>query len=198
MIFIKNTKERILDAALELFSINGYEATSVEEIAAMVGIKAPSIYKHYKNKEEIFTELTNLMVIRYENNSIFKKEYQIDFSLENAIDLVEKQFHFSLTDPYVSKYRRLLTIEQFRNDKAKKIQSERSYYDILSFYERIFNKQIIAGKIEKIDCKILSLEFISPISLLLSQCDRNNELEEEALIIIRKHIHLFFEKYIKN
>ena len=40
----RNTKERILLEALKLFSNEGYEAVSVEQIAAAVGIKAPSLY----------------------------------------------------------------------------------------------------------------------------------------------------------
>ena len=48
-----STKEKILDAALSLFAENGYDGTSVEQIAGIVGIKAPSLYKHYKGKEDI-------------------------------------------------------------------------------------------------------------------------------------------------
>ena len=47
---VMSTKERILDAALTLFAENGYDGTSVEQIANIVGIKAPSLYKHYKGK----------------------------------------------------------------------------------------------------------------------------------------------------
>ena len=47
-----STKEKILDAALTLFAENGYDGTSVEQIANIVGIKAPSLYKHYKSKED--------------------------------------------------------------------------------------------------------------------------------------------------
>ena len=50
-----STKEKILDAALTLFAENGYDGTSVEQIANVVGIKAPSLYKHYKGKEDIVT-----------------------------------------------------------------------------------------------------------------------------------------------
>ena len=50
---VMSTKEKILDAALTLFAENGYDGTSVEQIASIVGIKAPSLYKHYKGKEDI-------------------------------------------------------------------------------------------------------------------------------------------------
>lgn len=50
----ENTKQRILAEALNLFSKNGYQAVSVEQIAKVVGIKAPSLYKHYNSKQDIF------------------------------------------------------------------------------------------------------------------------------------------------
>lgn len=50
----EDTKQRILDEALRLFSQSGYDAVSVERIASAVGIKAPSLYKHFKSKQEIF------------------------------------------------------------------------------------------------------------------------------------------------
>lgn len=49
----EDTKQRILDEALRLFSQSGYDAVSVERIASAVGIKAPSLYKHFKSKQEV-------------------------------------------------------------------------------------------------------------------------------------------------
>ena len=49
-----NTKKRILDEALTLFSEKGYASVFVADIAKAVGIKAPSLYKHYKSKQDIF------------------------------------------------------------------------------------------------------------------------------------------------
>ena len=61
-----STKEKILDAALTLFAENGYDGTSVEQIATVVGIKAPSLYKHYKGKEDILNALIDSAEARYE------------------------------------------------------------------------------------------------------------------------------------
>ena len=47
-----STKEKILEDSLTLFSKQDYDGTSVEQIAQAVGIKAPSLYKHFKGKEE--------------------------------------------------------------------------------------------------------------------------------------------------
>ena len=49
-----STKEKILLEALTLFSKNSYDAITVNQIAQIVGIKAPSLYKHYRSKQEIF------------------------------------------------------------------------------------------------------------------------------------------------
>ena len=60
------TKDKILEAALTLFSENGYDGTSVEEIAKSVGIKAPSLYKHYRGKGDILNALIDTAETRYE------------------------------------------------------------------------------------------------------------------------------------
>ena len=59
------TKERILEEALSLFSKKGFKAVTVEEIAQKVGIKAPSLYKHYKGKNDIFSALIDRSTSRY-------------------------------------------------------------------------------------------------------------------------------------
>ena len=56
-----NTKQRILDEALTLFAEKGYANVYVGQIAEAVGIKAPSLYKHYKSKQDIFNALLDDM-----------------------------------------------------------------------------------------------------------------------------------------
>lgn len=51
------TAQRIKEAALMMFTESGYEGTSMSEIAKVVGIKTPSIYSHYKSKEQLFLQL---------------------------------------------------------------------------------------------------------------------------------------------
>ncbi len=48
------TRERILAAALSLFAEKGFEETTVQDIARSVGIKAASLYAHFKGKTSIF------------------------------------------------------------------------------------------------------------------------------------------------
>ena len=53
----RNTKERILDIAEDLFAQQGFGATSVSEIAVQVGISSPGIYKHFNNKLDIYEQV---------------------------------------------------------------------------------------------------------------------------------------------
>ena len=48
-----NTREEILEAALDLFSVNGYEATSISQLADAVGVRKASLYSHFANKQDI-------------------------------------------------------------------------------------------------------------------------------------------------
>ena len=82
-----STKERILDAALTLFAKNGYSGTSVEQIAEIVGIKAPSLYKHFKGKEDILNTLIDSAEARYEK--FFGSSTNLDYIPEN-IEIFKK------------------------------------------------------------------------------------------------------------
>ena len=62
----EDTKQRILDKALELFSARGYDSVSVGEIAEAVGIRAPSLYNHFPGKQAIFDAIMESTAAQYE------------------------------------------------------------------------------------------------------------------------------------
>ena len=62
---ISPSKRRILDEALKLFAVNGYEATSIEQITNAVGIKKASLYSHFKSKKEILDLLVDEIKEQY-------------------------------------------------------------------------------------------------------------------------------------
>ena len=64
-----DTKHKILDEALTLFSEKGFANVFVNEIAERVGIKAPSLYKHYKSKQAIFDAIIDEMNHRFEQQA---------------------------------------------------------------------------------------------------------------------------------
>ena len=67
------TRQEILNTALELFSVQGYEATSVSQIADAVGIRKASLYSHFTSKQEILDALIQATMAQYEAHSIFAR-----------------------------------------------------------------------------------------------------------------------------
>ena len=68
-----NTKQVILAAALDLFSVQGFEATSISQIADAVGIRKASLYSHFAGKQEILDMLVQGIILQYESKSVFAK-----------------------------------------------------------------------------------------------------------------------------
>ena len=61
----RNTKKAVIYHALALFSDRGYDGVSMRDIASAVGIKAASLYNHFKSKEDIFMSIIDEMSKRY-------------------------------------------------------------------------------------------------------------------------------------
>jgi AcrR family transcriptional regulator len=58
----KPTAERILDAAEDLFAERGYAATSLGDVADRVGIRSPSLYNHFRNKEALYAAVVERLL----------------------------------------------------------------------------------------------------------------------------------------
>lgn len=199
------TKEKILYMALELFSQSGYEGVSMRDIAAAVNIKGSSIYKHYKSKQDIFDSIVKYMEVRYdEAMSLFHLPHgeassvvdsYMNITADKLYEIVYKIFLYFLQDPYTSKFRRILMMEQYRNqvigDTFKKIYFENA----LNFQEELFNVLMERGMLKKLDAKSMALQFYAPIYLLICQYDSLDGKEEEAQEIIRRHVYQFLKLY---
>ena len=131
-----NTKQEILNTALELFSVQGYEATSISQIADAVGIRKASIYSHFASKQDILESLMTQVLEQYNKHSIFIHadwdnaafaEAKQNLSAEEVEQLVFTQIRYILHDSLVSKARKMLTIEQFRNTQMAELQTKRNY-----------------------------------------------------------------------
>ena len=143
---MNNTKKIILEKALELFSTKGYDATTVREIAKEVGITQSSLYKHYKSKEDIFISIFNEMKSRYDEESSKDSIHITKDSLsdgthfsamnrETIADSVINLINYSIDDEFVSRTRKLITIEQFRNKEIAKLYTQR-YVDRMVDYHK--------------------------------------------------------------
>ena len=202
-----NTKQEILDAALDLFSTKGYEATSVSEIAEAVGIRKASLYSHYEGKQEILDSLTKTVMEEYEKHSIFAQanwddpafiEDKRDITSDAAIRMILAHIRYIVHDPRISKSRKMLTIEQFQNPELKKMQTKQNYTDVMRYFTGFVRFLIRQGKLADNDPEIMAAQLCLPISVWINLCDREPERENEAMDLISRHIRQFFRMYRTN
>ena len=192
-----STKERILDAALTLFAENGYDGTSVEQIAGVVGIKAPSLYKHYKGKEDILNALIDSAEARYEE--IFGSEEhigKIPESKEEFIQVTMGRISFTMRDPAIRKIRKFLVQEQFRNKRISEVTTMHQLDGIQGMFAKIINGMMEKGIVKKDDPALLSVELTAPAVLQIARADRQPQYLEESLESIEKHIRHFCTIYM--
>ena len=192
-----STKERILDAALTLFAENGYNGTSVEQIAGVVGIKAPSLYKHYKGKEEILNALIDSAEEWYEE--IFGSEEhigKIPESTEEFIQVTMERISFTMRDPVIRKTRMFLVQEQFRNERISEVTTMHQLDGIQQMFAKIIQGMMDKGIVKKDDPMLLSVELTAPAVLQIARADRQPQYSEEILKSIEQHIRHFCKVYM--
>ncbi len=203
-----DTKQRILDEALTLFSEKGYANVFVADIAEKVGIKAPSLYKHYKNKQAIFDaiieEMNRRFLVEAGNLQINGADASADaeiykhISEEQLITLGNNLFLYFLHDDYTRRFRKMLTIEQFHDKKLATAYMKQYVDDPLSYQEILLGLMVSAGVLQTENVEIMTLHFYAPIYMLLTICDREPEREKEALKKLEAHIRQFNRLYARN
>lgn len=190
------TRERILFAALDLFSEKGYDGVGVDLIAETVGIKGPSLYHHFKGKDDILAQLIAVMSDYYAANfGSAKAEAVCPPTLEAFTKANLERISFTMHDPQIRKVRILCTKEQFRNPELAAMTSDHELMGIQALYTGILGAMMEAGLLRKGDPALLALELVAPVSMLIHLCDREPHREQEAMTLIRQHLDHFVEVY---
>lgn len=203
-----NTKQKILLESLRLFSQRGYDAVGVEQIATAVGIKAPSLYKHYRSKQDIFDAIFEETARRYEaftdtisvhvQNSEQDAKMFEEITADDLVAKVRSLIDYSLHDEYVSMFRRMMTIEQFRSPELSELYSQRYVNQIHDYHSGLFTKMIAAGVLVEEDPGILAMMYDAPILVLLGECDRHPEKEEEYMKKLEAYVRLFYKTFNRS
>ena len=194
-----STKERILDEALMLFSENGYDGTSVERIAEKVGIKAPSLYKHFKSKEDILNAIIDNAEARYEESFGSEKRIgRLPESKEEFVLITMERISFTLHDPMIRKIRKFLVQEQFRSERLAAITTKHQLDGLLGMYTKIIGGMMDNDLFKKDDPVLLATEVTAPVVLWIAKADRQPQYEQEIMDSIEKHIRHFCDVYMKD
>ena len=196
-----NTKQEILDAALELFSVQGFEATSIAQIAGAVGVRKASLYSHFENKQAILDALVQEVLEQYEEHSLFaradweKDAGSLPQTPDDAVGMIQGQIRYILHDPAISRARKMLVIEQFQNRSLAKLQTKQNYTDVLGYFTGLIKCLIQKGVLAEDDPEIMAAQFCLPISVWINLCDREPDRESEVMELVDKHIRQFFRRY---
>ena len=127
-------KEEILIVALHLFARDGYEAVSVSQIAGELDMTKGALYRHYKSKRDIFDCIVQRMEqqdseqarqneVPEESIEKVPEEYQ-NVSVEDFVGYSKSMFEYWTEDDFASSFRKMLTLEQFRNEEMQNLYQQ--------------------------------------------------------------------------
>ena len=191
-----DTKERILEAALEMFSQNGYAGTNIRELSASLGLVKSGIYKHYESKEAIWNALLDQMIAYYgEHFGSPEHLPPVPDSLEELIQLTMHMVNTTVHDEKIIMTRKVLTLEQYRDARARELATKHFLTGLTEIFTHIFAGMMDKGLLRRDDPAMLAFAYTAPISALIHLCDREPEKTEEALVRVEMFSRHFAKTY---
>lgn len=199
---MSDTKQKILDVSLELFSQNGYSAVSIRDICKQVNIKESSVYYHFKNKQAIFDEL--LCQFEQKANMLMEQLEQMletdNLSFEsNFFQVVcDNYFEQYLMDSFCNKVMRLLLIEQFSSEEIHEKYDYWMFEKPLKFQCDVFSVLVNIGAIKGADCEYIAVKYYSPIYFFAQRWLFSGELSEENKVAFQTAINCHIQKFFNE
>ena len=192
----KDTKERILTAALEMFSQKGYDGTNIRELTASLGLVKSALYRHFGSKEEIWNALLDEMIAYY-GARFGSTEHlpPVPDSLEGLVALTMGMADFTIHDEKVVKTRKLLSIEQFRDERARDLATKHFLTGLTDMFTPLFAGMMDKGLLVRDDPAMLAFAYTAPISALIHLCDREPARMTEAIQRIEAFSRHFIRTY---
>ena len=199
----KHTKERILEEALKLFAQCGYKGTSMNDIAAKLGVTKAALYKHYASKQEILDCIIERM--NQMDQERIKKYEMPEGSMEDVIagykgtafdkikEFTKVQFVHWTEEEFSCCFRKMLTLEQYRDPEMEKLYQNYLAKGPLQYIEAIFSG--ITGNSKA--ARQLAMDFYGPIFLLYSIYD-GTENKQEVVKMVDRHVESFAKRFQDN
>lgn len=190
----RNTKETILMATLEMFSKYGYAGTNIRDLSASLGIVKSGIYKHFESKEAIWNALLDKMSAYYAERFGSRENMPpVPDTLDGLVEMTMQMADITIHDEKIVMTRKLLTIEQFRDDRARDLATKHFLTGLEEMFAHIFKGMMDKELLRSDDPKMLAFAYTAPISALIHLCDREPEKENDAI----SQIKAFSEHFIK-
>jgi AcrR family transcriptional regulator len=196
VIMANDTKERILAAALEMFSQNGYPGTTIRELSASLGLVKSGVYKHFESKEAIWNALLDQMIAYYADHFGSAEHLPpVPDSLEGLVTMTMQMVNFTVHDEKVIMTRKVLTLEQFRDSRARELATKHFLTGLTDIFTRIFTSMMAKGLLRKDNPEMLAFAYTAPISTLIHLCDREPDKTEEAIARVEAFSRHFVKTY---
>ena len=197
-----NTRDKIMDVALHMFSERGYEAVSIRDICGEVGIKESTLYYHFKNKKDILDSLINKF--REHIDSLLVHVDEIDGApdkniktktkkdQETGIQVMDSYMMDSyLFDPFCNLMLRLMMIEQFHNEEIRALYEKTLFTDPYEIQMSVFKKMATAGAFPQEQVEWFVKEYHSYMTMLTFKYLLNGELTAKRKKAYTKEVHDF-------
>lgn len=159
---MNKTKRKIFETSMKLFAGKGYEATSIEEITATVGVAKGTLYYHFSSKEEIFNFLIE------EGMKLLKNSIEIKTDkLKNSVDKIRAIILIQIK--VIVKYEDLITIvlSQIWGTEERNHRCREYVFEYVKMIEKIVEEAIQRQEIKKGDANaIASRDFWIDLFLL--------------------------------
>jgi AcrR family transcriptional regulator len=195
----KDTKERILAAALEMFSQKGYAGTNIRELSESLGLVKSAMYRHFESKDAIWNTLLDELIAYYEARFGSTEHLPpVPDSLEELVTMTMRMVNFTIHDEKVVKSRKLLSIEQFRDERARDLATKYFLTGLRDMFTQIFAGMMDKGLLRRDDPAMLAFAYTAPISALIHLCDREPEKTEETMLQVEAFSRHFIKKYGGN
>ena len=192
----RDTKERILAAALEMFSQNGYAGTNIRELTASLGLVKSAMYRHFESKEDIWNALLDEMIAYYAERFGSPEHLPpVPDSLEALVAMTMRMVDFTIHDERIIMTRKLLTIEQFRDERARDLATKHFLTGLKEMFTHVFSGMMENGLLRRDDPAMLAFAYTAPISTLIHLCDREPEKTEDAIAQIEAFSRHFIKTY---
>ena len=190
----KDTKERILASALDMFSQKGFSGTNIRELAGSLGMGKSSMYRHFESKEEIWNTLLDELIAYYEARFGSPEHLPpVPDSPKELVDLTMHMVDFTVHDETVIKTRKMLTIEQFRDDRARALATKYFLTGLTEMFTQLFAGMMDQGLLRKDDPAMLAFAYTAPVSALIHLCDREPERTDEAMAQVEAFSRYFIQ-----
>ena len=193
---MENTKDRILEEALVLFAENGYKGTNLRDLAARLGLSKSALYKHYNSKEAIWNALLDKMEAYYAAHfGSMDNLPKMPASCQELFDMSMGMINFTVHDPQIILTRKLLLIEQFHDDRVRRLAGKHFLEGTASIFTKVFEHMMSTGLLQKSDPAMLAFAYTAPISALIHHCDRHLEPHEITMERIARFSRYFIDTH---